>query len=158
MNGKAKARKIPRRARETVRLRVVRESDLEIFFEHQADPVAFEMANFPSRAREAFMTHWHKILLDPTSVIRTVLLDGAVAGNVLSFLRGDTREVGYWIGREFWGRGVATRALSQLLRLEEERPLYAGVAKGNTASIRVLQKCGFEKLRDEGGEILFILG
>lgn len=146
-----------RPARGRVRLRAVREPDLEIFFAHQADPVAFEMADFPSREREAFMAHWHKILRDPDSVIRTVLLDGAVAGNVLSFLRGDTREVGYWIGREFWGRGVATRALSQFLRLIKERPLHAGVARGNAGSMRVLEKCGFERLRDEDGDVLFIL-
>ena len=42
------------------------------------------------------------------------------------------------------GRGVATEALSAFLRLEPIRPLYAGVAKHNVASIRVLQKCGFK--------------
>ncbi|HMG05814.1 MAG TPA: GNAT family N-acetyltransferase [Chthoniobacterales bacterium] len=54
------------------------------------------------------------------------------------------REVGYWIDRAFWGRGVATEALSAFLCLEQTRPLYAGVAKHNVASIRVLQKCGFK--------------
>jgi RimJ/RimL family protein N-acetyltransferase len=44
----------------------------------------------------------------------------------------------------FWGRGVATEALSAFLGLEPVRPLYAGVAKHNVASIRVLQKCGFK--------------
>src|SRR5512137_1873329 len=90
-----------------VSVRAVRESDLEAFFEHQRDPVANAMAAFPARERDAFMAHWHKILLDDASVIRTVLWDGEVAGNVLSFMRGDTREVGYWIGREYWGRGIA---------------------------------------------------
>jgi RimJ/RimL family protein N-acetyltransferase len=55
----------------------------------------------------------------------------------------EKREVGYWIDRAFWGRGVATEALSAFLCLEHIRPLYAGVAKHNVASIRVLQKCGF---------------
>ena len=53
------------------------------------------------------------------------------------------REVGYWIDRAFWGRGIATTALTAFLRLEQTRPLYAGVAKHNVASIRVLEKCGF---------------
>ena len=140
-----------------VRLRAVRESDLGTLFEHQRDPVANAMAAFPARERDAFMTHWHKILLDEASVIRTVLWDGEVAGNVMSFLRGDTREVGYWIGREYWGRGIATRALSQFLRLVTERPLYAGVAAGNAASIRVLEKCGFDVHRREGEEVLLVL-
>jgi RimJ/RimL family protein N-acetyltransferase len=55
----------------------------------------------------------------------------------------DDRAVGYWIGREYWGKGVATRALAALLRLVTTRPLYAHVAQHNIASVRVLQKCGF---------------
>lgn len=51
--------------------------------------------------------------------------------------------VGYWIGREFWGRGIASAALGQFLRAEVARPLNARVAKHNTASIRVLRKAGF---------------
>jgi RimJ/RimL family protein N-acetyltransferase len=140
-----------------VRLRAVRESDLETLFEHQRDPVANSMAAFPARERDAFMAHWHKILLDGTNAIRVILWNGEVAGNVLSFMRGDTREVGYWIGREYWGRGIATRALSQFLRLVPDRPLYAGVALGNAASIRVLEKCGFVVHRREGEEVLLVL-
>ena len=41
------------------------------------------------------------------------------------------------------GRGIATAALTAFLRLEQTRPLYAGVAKHDAASVRVLQKCGF---------------
>jgi RimJ/RimL family protein N-acetyltransferase len=77
-----------------------------------------------------------------------------VAGNVVSFEQDGEREVGYWIGREYWGKGVATEALSQFLdHVEVRRPLYAGVAKHNVASIRVLEKCGFTivgKEEDEG--------
>ena len=66
-----------------------------------------------------------------------------MAGNIVSFVNSGEREVGYWIGREFWGRGVATRALAGFLRLEARRPLYAGVARHNAASIKVLENCGF---------------
>jgi len=140
-----------------IRLRGVRESDLPVFYEHQRDPVAVRMAVFQSRERDAFMTHWHKIMADPANLLTSVLADGQLAGNVVSFLRGDTREVGYWIGREFWGRGIATRALALFLRRDRTRPLYAGVARGNAASIRVLEKCGFVFLREEGEDLLFIL-
>jgi RimJ/RimL family protein N-acetyltransferase len=51
--------------------------------------------------------------------------------------------VGYWIGREFWGRGVASEALRQFVAEIEERPLYAYVAVTNVASARVLEKAGF---------------
>jgi RimJ/RimL family protein N-acetyltransferase len=132
-----------------VQLRAVIESDLPIFFEHQIDPQAAQMAAFPSRGREAFMAHWAKILADETNIIRAILFEGQVAGNVLSFIMDGRREVGYWLGREFWGRGIATRALSAFLEQVTERPLYAYVAKPNLGSLRVLQKCGFFIIREE---------
>lgn len=138
-------------------MRGVRESDLPILYEHQRDPEACRMARFPARDEEAFMAHWHTIMGDETVTARTILFDGRVAGNILSFLHGDTREVGYWIGRELWGRGIATAALSGFLRQVMERPLYAGVARGNIASRRVLEKCGFALLREEGEELILKL-
>ena len=51
--------------------------------------------------------------------------------------------------RALWGRGIATEALTAFLRLEQTRPLHAGVATHNAASIRVLQKCGFTLLGPE---------
>ena len=101
------------------------------------------MAAFPSRQREAHMQHWARIMAEPSTTLRTILLDGAVAGNVVSWDSTDGREVGYWIGREFWGRGVATRALALFLEEVLDRPLYAHVARHNVASRRVLEKCGF---------------
>jgi RimJ/RimL family protein N-acetyltransferase len=126
-----------------VRLRDVAQDDLPIFFEHQRDPVANAMAAFPARDREAFMAHWAKIPTDETAVVKTILFDGYVAGNVVSWEQDGKRQVGYWIGKEYWGKGVATKALSEFLRLLETRPLYAHVAKHNAASLLVLQKCGF---------------
>lgn len=124
-------------------LRDVTEADLPIFFEHQLDSEASRMAAFAPRERDAFMAHWTRILEDDTVTTKTVLFDGAVAGNVVSFDQAGRREVGYWIGKEFWGKGIATGALAEFLRYARERPLYAHVAKHNPASIRVLEKCGF---------------
>ena len=70
------------------------------------------MAGFPARDRESFMAHWNRILEDGSVVKKTVLFEGEVAGNIVSFVNSGEREVGYWIGRGFWGRGVATRALA----------------------------------------------
>jgi RimJ/RimL family protein N-acetyltransferase len=142
----------------SIRLRGVREEDLLIFYEHQRDPVANQMAEFPAREYDAFMTHWHKIMGDETVILKTILFEGRVAGNIVSFLREDTREVGYWIGRELWGKGIATEALRRILRQIKARPLYAGVVKHNRASIRVLEKCGFSVSRAEGQEVILKLG
>ena len=132
-----------------IRLRHVTESDLPIFFEQQCEPEAIEMAALPPRDRDAFIAHWTKILADKTVPVRTILLDGHVAGNIVSWEQGGKRLVGYWIGKNFWGQGVATRALDEFLDVVTARPLYAYVAKRNIASIRVLEKCGFTICADE---------
>jgi RimJ/RimL family protein N-acetyltransferase len=128
---------------QSVRLRDVEPDDLPAFFEHQRDPEAVAMVVFTSRERPAFDEHWAKILADDTNLKQTVVVDGQVAGNVTSFVREGMREVGYWLDRAYWGRGVATAALSAFLKVERRRPLYAGVARHNVGSLRVLQKCGF---------------
>jgi RimJ/RimL family protein N-acetyltransferase len=129
----------------TVSLRPVTEADLDSFYEHQADPEAIAMAAMPSREREAHRAHWRQSLAEESGLARTIVCDGEVAGHIVSFVRdgaGD-REVGYWIARSHWGRGVATAALAAFLREEERRPLVAHVAVHNPGSRRVLEKCGF---------------
>jgi len=126
-----------------VSLREVHESDLTVFYEHQRDAESVAMAVFPSRKREAHMLHWHKIMPDPTTTLRTIIFDGDVAGNIVSWDGADGREVGYWIGREYWGRGIASIALGLFLKEVSYRPLVAHAARHNIASRRVLEKCGF---------------
>jgi RimJ/RimL family protein N-acetyltransferase len=129
-----------------VRLRQVEEADLEVLFEQQLDPEAARLANFPSRDRERFMAHWTtRILGDPTGFVQTVTVDGQPAGHVVAWWDRDRRFVGYWLGRPFWGRGVGTRALRLFLQREQTRPLYADPSSGNPASVRLLEKCGFER-------------
>ena len=132
-----------------ITLRNVIQGDLPIFFEHQLDPVAAKMAAFPSRDREAFMAHWAKIMANANVMNRTILFDGQVAGNIASFEMEGEREIGYWIGREFWGKGIASESLKQFLGQEVRRPLFAHVAQHNLASRRVLEKCGFEVIRED---------
>jgi RimJ/RimL family protein N-acetyltransferase len=134
-----------------VKLREVRPEDLPILFEHQRDPEANRMAAFPARNRDEFMAHWTRILADPTVLARTILADGRVVGNLGSWVQSGHREVGYWIGRDHWGRGIATQALTAFLEEVSVRPLFAHVAAHNLGSIRVLEKCGFVLDRRERG-------
>lgn len=141
----------------TLHLRPVVDADLPILFEYQSDRQAADIAGVPSRDREAFAAHWSKILGDPRALIRAVVVDDEVAGSVLSFDRAGLREVGYWLGRAHWGRGIASRALQAFLPLEPIRPLFAGIARPNAASVRVVQKCGFVPAGEESSFLLFRL-
>jgi RimJ/RimL family protein N-acetyltransferase len=135
-----------------VALRDVVESDLPIFFEHQQEEDAVAMAAFPPREEKAFAAHWANVVADETVVKKTIVFDGEVAGNIVSWERSGRRLVGYWIGKSYWGRGIATRALAEFLRHVEARPLYAHVAKQNHGSIRVLEKCGFTIYGETGSQ------
>jgi len=92
---------------------------------------------------DAFLTHWRRILSDPAKITKAILWNGQLAGTVGSFLGDGKPQITYWIGKEFWGNGIATQALTEFLRIVNNRPLYASTANDNVASIRVLEKCGF---------------
>lgn len=130
----------------TVTLRDVTDADVDLFYDHQIDDegrhmVAFSRNEFKSR--DYHRAHWVKIRALDSVETRTVLADGVVVGHVGKFMRDDEAEVTYWLGREHWGKGIATKALSLFLDVIEERPLCGRVVADNTGSLRVLQKCGF---------------
>ncbi|MCX5384079.1 GNAT family N-acetyltransferase [Streptomyces sp. NBC_00083] len=130
----------------SVTLREVRDDDLSAFWEHARDPEAQQVAAVTREYhydQKLFDAHMARVRGNPDVRMRTVLADGVVAGHVAVYGPPDEREVTYWIGRSQWGRGVATTALSQLIALEEARPVYAHVVADNTGSLRVLEKCGF---------------
>jgi RimJ/RimL family protein N-acetyltransferase len=127
-------------------LREIEDRDLGVLFEHSRDRDAIRMAAFTSPEaddRTSFERRWARLRSDSSTTNRVVEIDGRVVGHIASFDLEGHREVTYWIGREDWGRGIATRALQEFLRLEATRPLYARAASDNAASIRVLTKCGF---------------
>lgn len=130
-------------------LRTVEPDDIAVFFEQQDDPVASAMAAFPIRARAAHDQHWARVLADDSAIARTIVEDGQVVGNIGCWVADGERHVGYWIGRPYWGRGHATRALAELLDQVRERPVHAHVAEHNTGSLRVLTKCGFAVVGEE---------
>jgi len=124
-------------------LRDVAESDLDAFFQQQRDPDAIAMALVPSRERDAFDEHWRRLLANDALTVKTIVDEGEIAGNALSWVLDGRQVIGYWLGREFWGKGLATRAVSELVEVLAVRPLHAWVATSNVASRRVLEKCGF---------------
>ena len=137
-----------------VKLRKVRDDDLPIFFEYFRDPEAVRMAAFTSKDpddRAAFDAHWSRIRAADDILNRTIEVDDRVAGSVSSYVMDGDTEITYWLGREFWGRGIATGALVAFLKEQTTRPIYARAAKDNIGSLRVLQKCGFAIIGEDRG-------
>jgi RimJ/RimL family protein N-acetyltransferase len=132
-----------------VALRPVEDGDLRFFFDWQADEESSRMAAVASRDEEAFAAHWSRIRSDPDCMLRTIVVDGDVAGHALSWTAAEGRVVGYWLGKTYWGRGIATVALRLYLEEEVRRPLRATVAEHNTGSCRVLEKTGFRLVSSE---------
>ena len=134
-------------------LRPVVESDLPILFQQQLEPEAVAMSAYPSKDRGEFMRHWEGILKNKNVTARTIVYKEKVAGHIICWKEGKYEQrIGYWIGKEFWRRGIASAAVAEMLVLVNIRPLFAEVANHNTASKRVLEKNGFERL-DDGGKI-----
>ena len=132
-----------------IHIRDVTESDLPILYEQQLDPEATAMAAFPSRDHDAFMAHWKKIMAYENNLIKVISYDGEVAGYILSWEMEGEREVGYWLGKAYWGKGIATQALTEFISIVKNRPLMAHVARHNIGSRRVLEKCGFKVIGED---------
>lgn len=76
--------------------------------------------------------------------------------------RDDECELGYWIGRPFWGNGYVPEAARELLRRGFEdlgmQTIWCGYYDGNTQSKRVQEKCGFVYVRTTENVELSLLG
>ena len=139
-----------------VTLRPVEPDDLPVFYDHQCDEIAAARVGWTPRTREAFDAHWAKIMADPACMLRTVLVDGVVAGNVVSWDAEGRRYTGYWLGREFWGNGVGSAAMRAYLDVETRRPLYADPIETNAASIALLRRCGFVAAGRDGPHVVLV--
>ena len=100
---------------------------------------------------ERFIQHYSPNSTNPLR--RAIHLDGAGFCGMIGLHPGSdvnrfTAEIGYWIGEPYWGRGIASAAVGQMVdlgftKLDIER-IYAGVYSNNPASMRVLERNGFQ--------------
>ena len=136
----------------SVALRPVSNDDGDILFEFMSDPESVWMAAFTSEAqsdRAAFDDWTARLRGAPGVRRRTVVSEGRVVGSIGSFEVDGSTEVTYWIGRAFWGRGIASEALMIFLGELVVRPIRARAASDNLRSIRVLKKAGFRAIGTE---------
>ncbi len=139
---------------EKITLRDVLEDDLPLFFEFQLDAEPNQMAAFSAKNPAdyvAFQAHWSKILHDETVTVKSIILGEELIGHIASFEQFGETEVTYWLGRAYWGKGLATQALGLFLAEVTKRPIFARAVKDNVASIRVLEKCGFHIWGEDKG-------
>lgn len=135
-----------------VALRPMEASDLDAIFEQMRDPESVRMAAFTAddpSDRGAFDAHMARIMSCPEIRHRAITSDGRLVGSIASFVAEGETEVTYWIDRDFWGQGIATRALALLLEELSVRPIRARAASDNAASLRVLRKAGFRPIATE---------
>lgn len=128
------------------------EEDLHLLFHFQTDRDAIYMAAFTPENphdREAYLIKWSKLIQNPNIVMFTLRLEGHIVGNVVHFQMLGETNVSYWIDRKYWGLGIATEGLKKFLAETNVRPLYARTAFDNYGSQRVLEKCGFVRIREE---------
>lgn len=149
-------------------LRPWHESDAEVLYKYASDPVIGERAGWPP----------HKSVEESREIIRTVFNDALCTWAIV--LR-ETNEpigamgygpscecnlparpgepiVGYWVGKPYWNQGICTEALQLMLehirKTTQLRSLISGHFVDNSASGRVMEKCGFvptgETVVDEG--------
>jgi [ribosomal protein S5]-alanine N-acetyltransferase len=87
------------------------------------------------------------------NVARVIEYQGVFVGNIgirpQSGWRDHLAEVGYWLAEDFWGKGIATEAMRQITEYAfgslNFRKLYATALAPNIASMRVLEKCGYQR-------------
>ncbi len=117
--------------------------------------------SFPHPYSAEDAAHWVAYACGPGQPwVYAIAVEGELVGCVGltpgSDVFGRTAEIGYWIGRPFWGRGLAPLAVQALVawtwaNTPFER-LHAGVFAGNERSAKVLERCGFhlESVRARG--------
>lgn len=130
-------------------LRRTTASDVPLLHAFELDEACNALAGTKPRDWPTFQARWAEILADPdgsaTGVTpRVIVADDAVVGAVNISPHDGAKSIGYWIARDHWGRGIATRAVALMLGEFAPRPLYATAAGHNHPSIRVLEKNGFE--------------
>jgi RimJ/RimL family protein N-acetyltransferase len=137
-----------------IKLRRTEIADLENLFQFQLDKEGGYLAAFMPKDptdKQAYLSKYTKLLGDKTVNNQTITVKGAIVGNVAKFIMHGDTEITYWIDRNFWGQGIATRALQKFLSIESARPIFGRVAFDNFGSQKVLEKCGFVKIGTDIG-------
>ena len=137
-------------------LRPWKESDAESLFEYAKDPDVGPIAGWPPHQS---VEESREIIKDVFSIPECYAICekendvaiGAIALKLNGYAdlteRDDECEIGYWLGKPFWGRGYMPEAVKEILRHGFEdldmSTIWCGYSDGNVKSKRVQEKVGF---------------
>lgn len=137
------------------RLRAWRRGDEESLIRHANNPKIWRNVRdrFPHPYTRADADSWIEIASSQTPITNFAIeVDGAAGGGIGVMLQDDvsrkSAEIGYWLGEAYWGRGIVTAAVRAVTDYAfatfDLCRLYANVFEWNPASMRVLEKAGYE--------------
>jgi [ribosomal protein S5]-alanine N-acetyltransferase len=136
-------------------LRPFRKSDLPSFVNHINDKVIAARTNaipYPYTIKHA-EDWYHKICnrsrrKGSRALELAIVIDGEAAGCIAIFPKGHTAEIGYWLGRAYWGRGIMTEAVKAITKYGFDElgliRIHASTFPQSKASMRVLEKAGYK--------------
>ena len=141
---------------ERLTMRHWQDSDAEELFTYAQDPDIGPVAGWPAHGSVAESLETIRgVLSEPETYAVCLKETGRAIGSIALKLNGHTDmtdrddecELGYWIGKPYWGRGLMPEAAREILRHAFEdlgmRCVWAGYYDGNDKSRRVQEKCGF---------------
>lgn len=137
-----------------ITLKLTELTDLEQLFLFQIDAEGCYLAAFMAKDhadKEAYIAKYTGFLSNPDINMRTIWVNGSIAGSVAKYVMDGKAEITYWIDKQYWGQGIATKALTEFLKIETTRPIYGRTAFDNIGSQKVLVKCGFIKIATDRG-------
>lgn len=139
-------------------LRPWKESDAEDCFTYASDPEVGPPAGWPPhKSVEDSLFIIKNVLSVPESYAVCLKSDGKAIGSIALRLRGQTDmtdrddecELGFWIGKPFWGRGLIPEASRRLLQHGFQElgmtRIFCGYYEGNVKSKRAQEKLGFRR-------------
>ncbi len=133
------------------------ESDAESLYKYAKDPDIGPIAGWPPHKSVEESRHIIKAVLSMPHSYAICEKDNGIAIGAIALKIGehtdmtereDECELGYWLGKPFWGRGYMPEAATEMLRHAFAdlgmRTVWCGYYEGNVKSKRVQEKLGFE--------------
>ena len=147
-------------------LRRWEDSDAENLYEYAKDPDVGPVAGWPAHQSIEESREVIKNVFNGREAYAICLKDNKAIGAIELKLNGhsdlaecdDECELGYWLGKPFWGHGIVPEAAEEMLRHAFEdigmTKVWVGYYEGNTKSKRVQEKCGFHyQWKSEGVDV-----